>query len=452
MFPRVSLFSRVKLNWFSRSSLLMALAIAVLPNSVFLLLSPWYIVARPVAALTYLLAGVVALFAPRWIGWGVFLLAGAWDLTIIIMYAFHLPIDVALNSIKYMSTIDIGASVLYLVIMALMTTTTVMAAWLVTRHRQKFRAASPVPAVLVVALVTWNDWTSMSPYFNQPHPPFDSAMMQTDLTGDLILEGQKNLLIVMVEGLGAFAKPEMHALFANTLQANLPAGRYQMKSGVSSYVGSTTGATSRELCGKWGSFLTYLGNGKQDCLPRRLSENGYETVAYHGRSHIMFERDKWYPAIGFERLNFFDQLVKQSGSRLTGRCGSVFVGLCDVQVADIVRDDLLKPGPEPKMVYWLTLNSHIPYSPSVNGTLNCGTPRANISNKTVCELSELWLEVFNQVNKIAAASSLPPTDILVVGDHHTPLWQREAKDLFLPQKVDWFLLRDQRKARTDPLN
>ncbi len=114
--------------------------------------------------------------------------------------------------------------------------------------------------------------------------------------------------------------------------------------------------------------------------------------------------------------------------------------------ADVVRDRLLQKDGKPKMVYWLTLNSHLPYVSKRNGPLRCGRQSAQIANKIVCELSELWLDVFAQVNQIAASRSLPPTDILVVGDHHTPLWERDAASHFSLQKVDWFLLRDQRKS------
>lgn len=96
----------------------------------------------------------------------------------------------------------------------------------------------------------------------------------------------------------------------------------------------------------------------------------------------------------------------------------------------------------PKLVYWLTLNSHIPYVATKDGPLDCEAPgTAAIDNRTVCELTELWAAVFDKVAKIAADPSLPATDILVVGDHHTPLWERAAKKRFTPGKVDWYLLR-----------
>ncbi len=35
---------------------------------------------------------------------------------------------------------------------------------------------------------------------------------------------------------------------------------------------------------------------------------------------------------------------------------------------------------------------------------------------------------------------MPPTDILIVGDHAPPLWYRKARDLFTTGEVSWFRL------------
>ena len=141
----------------------------------------------------------------------------------------------------------------------------------------------------------------------------------------------------------------------------------------------------------------------------------------------MFLRDQWYPKIGFKNLHFQKELLREAGEKLPGRCGSVFSGLCDLEVADIVKADLTNGKGNPKFIYWLTLNTHIPYVKAENGSLRCNLSNAVIRNDTVCELTELWLGVMEKVNEVAADPNLPPTDILVVGDHHTPLWETCGK-------------------------
>ena len=136
---------------------------------------------------------------------------------------------------------------------------------------------------------------------------------------------------------------------------------------------------------------------------------------------------------------------------MPSRCGSVFEGLCDAEVAKAVHARLAAPEERPKLVYWLTLNSHIPFVAKTQGRLGCGTPSARIANKTTCQLTELWGDVFDAVAAIAADPALPPTDILLVGDHHTPLWERNAKDRFTLGLVDWYFLRSDKTLREQQL-
>ena len=79
--------------------------------------------------------------------------------------------------------------------------------------------------------------------------------------------------------------------------------------------------------------------------------------------------------------------------------------------------------------------------PKQGGRLDCLSDAPRIDNETVCQLSGYWADIFDRVAAIAADPALPPTDILLVGDHHTPLWERSAKTRFRLGEVDWFLLR-----------
>lgn len=429
---------------FSRDSLLFLIIVGVLPNIVFLMASPFYLAERITSPLFYLLAAFAALFLPRWLAWCAFLLAATIDLGLVVMFAFHLPINVAIDSIRYTASIDIAASLFYLTIISLVAAATILTAMLTFRYKARLRAASPVPVTMMALALMAYDWNFTFPYFVSNQPSFDSAHNQTGLSAEAIARKKNNVLVVIVEGLGAFADPKERTLFEQALIRNLPEGRFKLETGITAYQGSTTGATSRELCGKWGDYLDYLGNGPQDCLPRQLAERGFETIAYHGFSWSMFDRDRWYPDIGFNELNFLDNLVAAHGGQLPGRCGSVFIGLCDPELGDIIHQRMVEDSANPKFVYWLTLNTHIPYRADPGKKFSCTEDSAKISNRTVCELSELWLQVFEKVNEIAADPQLPPTDILVVGDHHTPLWQRAAKNRFILDKVDWYLLRDNR--------
>ena len=358
------------------------------------------------------------------------------------MVAFHLPFDVALDSVRHTASIDPAASAFYVAIGAAVTATTVLSAYLVNRDRAALRQASLVPALLVAGMLSAVDLVWTQPLFERPDVEIDSARLQTGLTSEAIIERGNNLLIVTVEGLGAFADPDEHALFTSMLSKGLSRERYRIETGQTYYSGSTTGAAARELCRNWGDYIDYMtGDASYDCLPDRLVKAGYETIAFHGFGTEMFHRDAWYPAIGFQKLEFMNELLAEQPDRFTQRCGSVFEGLCDGDVGDAVHAALKTEPEKRKFIYWLTLNSHIPFVKSPEDRMACRSATPLIRNDTVCELSNLWSAVFAKINAIAADPDLAATDILVVGDHHTPLWERAAKKRFVLGKVDWFLLR-----------
>lgn len=434
----------------SRNSLEFAFTTVVIPNFLFLVTAPFYIASRLISPFLFLAAGIAGLFLPAPLTYLIFLAAAVADITLVVMIAFHLPLDVAADSLKYMATINPASSLLYVSIALIVTATTVLAAHRVCRNRDRLRQASLVPALVMAGALSTADLVWTQPYFRKADIMFDSARAQAGLSADAVIEDRSNLLIVVVEGLGAFADPQEHDLFKSILTDNLPQDRYEVEEGQTYYSGSTTGAAARELCGRWGDYIDYLtGMPGGGCLPNRLAAAGYETIAFHGFTTDMFRRDLWYPAIGFQKLEFMEQLQAARPAAFARHCGSVFAGLCDADVGRAVQQTLVADPERPKFIYWLTLNSHIPFVQAEEDRLGCRTQAPKIRNKTVCELSNLWSIVFEQVNAIATDPNLPPTDILIVGDHHTPLWERAAKDRFVLGKVDWFLLRHNRDASPD---
>ncbi|MDX3929715.1 MAG: sulfatase-like hydrolase/transferase [Shinella sp.] len=437
---------------FGRGAMLMMLIVGIVPNGLFLAAMPFFIAERLISPLMYLLAAVAAFFLPPFFAYILFALVAAIDLSLIVLIAFHLPVMTALDSIRFMATIDIAASVFYIALISANFIIALLTAWLFNRYRTEMRLASPIPATVLALALVAADARFNLPYVSKADPDFDSAMSQNGLDAKVVAARGNNLLIVLVEGLGAFADPAERRLLSGKLESAAAAGHYTLTSGRTRYAGSTTSAESRELCGRWGDHLDYIrGPGPFDCLPRGLAAKGYRTAAYHGYTSDMFERDIWYPKIGFEEFHFAEDMIKEKPELVASRCGSVFLGLCDREVAEVVRSRLLNRGEQPKLVYWLTLNSHIPFVAKKEGKLACGSVKAAISNETVCELTELWGDVFESVGSIAADPRLPPTDILLVGDHHTPLWERDAKDRFSFGEVDWYFLRSGKVLREQRL-
>ena len=288
---------------------------------------------------------------------------------------------------------------------------------------------------MVVVLVA--DWSLTVEPHTEP-PAFSSAMRQTGIEqgGSMAVDG--SLLIVMVENLGVFANPAHNERLFHAFRSEEIVARYRVREGVTPHAGATTSGTSRELCGRWASYTDYLAGSEVDCLPRRLAARGYATYAVHAYSGRMFDRFDWYPKIGFAHL-LFEERMRERGE--TRRCGGVFRSACDRAGADIVREILSTPGDQPKFVYWLTVDSHMPIEPTD------GKPRWDCAaggpfgNETICLIAQIWSDVFESTAHIAMDPALAgQTTVLVVGDHPPGFVSRTVQRAFLPGVVPWIAL------------
>jgi len=430
---------------------LLALVAVVVPNLIFLLATPYFLVYRLVSPPLYFLAAMISLWLRPPFVYVLFGLVAIIDLSLVVAVMFYLPLATAFHTIRYLASIDVAASAFYIGAISLFLFNALGTAWLVNRHRKALCAASPLPAAILAAALPVADAYVNRSYVKQPASHFESAMALNGLDAESITKRGRNLLIVIVEGLGSFSDPGMKALLASKFESAAVKAGYSVLSGRSNFEGSTTSAESRELCGRWGNFTDYLRAEQYDCLPRQLAERGFATISYHGYSSEMFDRDVWYPRIGIKESHFLDDLARDR-QLFPSRCGSVFNGLCDGEVGDAVHLRLLAKSAQPMIVYWLTLNSHIPYVAKPGGQLHCRTNEAIIKNQRVCELTEIWAEVFDKISEIAADPKLPSTDILVVGDHTTPLWEKRAAVAFTPGKVDWYFLQTRQSAQTQLTN
>ena len=308
-----------------RASVRLVCTLVVVPNIFFLFAMPFYVAVRTISPLLYLLAGAAAYFLPGWAAYPIFVLTALLDMTLVAMVAFHLPVGDAIDTLGFLAAIDVAASGVYVALILAMVGMALLAAWLFNRFRSDATFASPTVVAFAALAVVGLDVAVNQP-FMKAEPPFDSAILQNELTAKRIAASGHNMLFVMVEGLGAFADPQDRALLGQILQKETLGGRYQLAAGTTRYSGSTTGAAARELCGHWGSWLDFLSDQAFDCLPRRLSEKGLSTLSFHGYSRDMFLRHHWYPQIGFAHSTFMEDLAAEVPSRTPSRCGTVFKG------------------------------------------------------------------------------------------------------------------------------
>ena len=168
------------------------------------------------------------------------------------------------------------------------------------------------------------------------------------------------MLLVIVEGLGAFADPEHQQLLADRFAA---ATLHNVTAGTAPFFGSTTAGEMRELCVSRESYELLL-EEPQPCLPGLLCHAGYDTIGIHGYPGYIFEREDWWPNAGFNRMLFAADLYPG----IESQCGGTFRGICDREIGARLID-LVGGDRGPRFIYWLTLNTHVPIR------LGDGTPR-----------------------------------------------------------------------------
>jgi hypothetical protein len=254
-------------------------------------------------------------------------------------------------------------------------------------------------------------------------------------------DGQRHLILIVVEAMGLpHNNPEMSRLmFAPLLQDKSVQAKFDFSRGSAPYYNSTTAGEIRELCGRWGDYYDLVDRKDENCIPAQLAAKGYETLAMHSFTPKFFAREKWYPNIGFQKMAFKDDMVT-AGSE---KCGGVFPGACD---RDIPRQisERLKSAEKPTFLYWLTLNSHLPVPSGLNLNVdNCErvSPLLKAEYPQICRQFAIYDDIFKALATEIAASDFPEADILIVGDHMPPYFDRHHRTQFDPAKVPWLYLK-----------
>jgi hypothetical protein len=269
-----------------------------------------------------------------------------------------------------------------------------------------------------------------------PKAPFSSAVQQAGLTQPSAQK--RHLVIILVEAMGQPASQPELGLFEKDWNRPEWRARYDVSRGTSPYYGSTTSGELRELCGVWADYLKF-DYERADCLPKRYAAAGYQTSGWHSFTSEYFTRTEWWPRTGLKEMLFADELGKLG----VKPCGGVFPGACDTDVTRLIGQRL-KSAQQPQMVYWVTLNMHLPLLADESlGTQDCKFGGAALADRPpmLCRLFLVQHQLADAVTKMALDPALPPTDILIVGDHMPPFFQRDARVRYVGDKVPWILLK-----------
>jgi hypothetical protein len=300
-----------------------------------------------------------------------------------------------------------------------------------------------VLAALVLCAALFDMRANMSAHYDFGpiaawNQPFESAVEKSGF-GHLADEAgsHRTTMLVLVESLGILRDRNQNALLMAPFRDPALLQRYDVTVGTTTFFGATSHGELRELCHTRKSYTEVLEHDDLVCLPDLFAEHGYRTVSVHGFTHTFYDRDRWYPKVGFVRSVFHEDLRHPFG--LKGRtCGGAFPSTCDVDIAATI-DERLGQVTQPLFLYWLTLNTHVPVRMGdATPRHGCTRPANPFGDAEVCSMVELWNDLFEAVSGLALRHE--PMEILLVGDHAPPLWGRRARDLFEPGQVPWIRL------------
>jgi phosphoglycerol transferase MdoB-like AlkP superfamily enzyme len=216
--------------------------------------------------------------------------------------------------------------------------------------------------------------------------------------------------------------------------------KYQVFQGSVPFYGATVAGEARELCGnEIGYYLIRApASDLKGCLPERLASLGYHRIAVHGMSGLMFDRLIWYRTLGFQELWFQEELKKQG----LPNCAGAFQGTCDADIAAWIGRRLEEDNSRPKLIHWVTLNSHLPVP--VPSYLRDGAPcTADIGlepHTALCSWYQLVENVHRSVAQLASGPLGRPTIFVVVGDHAPPFGDPDLRGRFSQSYVPYVVL------------
>lgn len=229
-------------------------------------------------------------------------------------------------------------------------------------------------------------------------------------------DGNGNQYLFLIESFGVFeskkANDYLYSIFQSNNINNL---KYFLTERTN---GGTVGGEIRELCSKEINHSLIVSNflKASECAANILKEKKYTSIAIHGGSRSIFNRPYIYKNIGF------DYYFSGENFRKYTNCGGGWPSApCDLDIIPELNE-ITKSYPEPKFVYYLTINTHYPYKLTRNDTgLVC--LNYDIHDDLTCTH---FINLANTLRSIQKLSLKTNGSFYLVGDHPPPLlWNRK---------------------------
>jgi lipoteichoic acid synthase len=173
------------------------------------------------------------------------------------------------------------------------------------------------------------------------------------------------------------------------------------------------------------------------CLPELLREAGYRTVAMHANWPNFWNRERMYPAMGYDR---FYELRDFDREPVIG------LGLADGRFAEQAADRLAAL-PEPFYAVLVTLTNHVPFDdPGLPRALPLGPLAPTMVGRYLDSVHYTDAALGLLVDRLRASGVLDRSVLVVYGDHHGVVRDAEGTEqLGLPvERADVWLEHERR--------
>ncbi len=434
--------SPARFAWLSNPTVFLCIAGVLLPNalSIGALLAGFGSPPRTAPILCYATVAMIARFASAPVVIVLYLAAVVYDAISTIALLFGLaPSEIGL-ALHLSGELNFLKSPLYMALIAGLVALIAANLAALVMKRDTLKRGNPIVLFVLALAVAGADLAAnTSPYYQfgtlfSKGKPMESAGEDSGFRQRVLTGKPKSVLLVVVEAMGQFQDPAKQAILLQSFRDADLLKRYNVNIGNSTYYGSTTAAEMRELCNTRKSYVEVAQDNNIVCLPKLMDEQGYRTISLHNFTSAFFDRADWYPKLGFEKRIFGQDLTHVASHQ----CGGPFRGPCDMDLIPLIGKEL-REAKQPTFFYWMTFSTHVPVAPHEGKPrLGCEHGGGKIGNTEVCYMTEMWIDLMEGLAKLTA--SIPPTEILIVGDHAPPLWSKSGRELFTPGKVTWIRL------------
>lgn len=448
-----------RLDW---RRFLQAAAAIVLTNCAFWGLGNWLFLEIATFNLDALLALIVMAVLPR-IGLVLVVIAWLCDWLVAQSVIFHFPTPLELlRSAPFVTTIDVWSYLTSGALLALLPFASCFGVlcWTVRRRRNDWpyialmgiclagadllngSSAMSSRDVRIIAdniagspttsIIRWLSSATTS-YPLRPLPEYASITELARVEAWAQAHPKRSVILVIVESMGKHHSANVDNWQTGQLGTPEVLARYELETLDVPFHGSTTSAELRALCGLQGSYRHMNMETGRGCLPSSLAAKGWRTLAIHGFSGTMFDRDRWWPLIGLQEQRFAETLKPRG----LPSCGGAFWGICDSNMVHLAFQEAATVR---SFVYLLTLNTHLPLAPADISDSEWQVCSAEKINEEICQMMAQAGRVLSAIGKEAVAVTPAPL-IVVIGDHAPPFVRSESRAQFDQGYVPAYILR-----------